>query len=223
MGQGVRDEPKAGSPAEREHAAHRLKIFLEAKKLARSIPFVANTGTFGKTFSPARSCQQNLGFYDAECGDQRVYRADGLLCPLFVRSDAFPNAWSYLGFDCTYSSGDSLMRVQRLFAGMLVLGSLLPVSASALPHSIFVMKDYAALSVFSRKKTITLSFRNDSAAVLELRAGEKVLTLEPGKTAALVLPLGMQVCFNKATSKRAAGDLVVVAASFLDQTTVTLH
>lgn len=115
------------------------------------------------------------------------------------------------------------MRLQRLFAGMLVLGVLLPASAIALPHSIPGMKDHAALSVFSRKKTITLSFRNASAVVLELRAGEKLLTLEPGKTETFVLPLGMQVCFNKTTSSGKAGDLVVTAVGYLDQTTVTLR
>ena len=115
------------------------------------------------------------------------------------------------------------MRLQRLFAGMLVLGVLLPVSAIALPHSIPVIKDHAALSVFSRKKTITLSFRNVSAAALELRAGEKLLTLEPGKTETFVLPLGVQVCLNKATSNGKAGDLVVTIAAYLDQTTITVH
>ncbi len=115
------------------------------------------------------------------------------------------------------------MRLQRLFAGMLVLGSLLPVSAIALPHSIPAMKDNLALSIFSRKKTITLSFRNDSAAVLELRAGERLLTLEPGKTATLVLPLGLQVCLNKATSRHLAGYVVASAASDLDQTTIAFH
>lgn len=115
------------------------------------------------------------------------------------------------------------MRSPRLFAGMLVLGVLLPVSAIALPHSIPVMKGHAALSVFSRKKTITLSLRNASPAVLELRAGERILTLEPGKTATVVLPLGVEIVFNKSTSKSKAGDLVVTAAGYLDQTTVTVH
>jgi hypothetical protein len=115
------------------------------------------------------------------------------------------------------------MSLKRLFAAMLVLGSISPVSAVALPHSALAMKGNAALRIFNRGKTITLSFRNDSAAVMELRAGEKVLTLEPGKAATLVLPSGMQVRFNKATSKNAAGDLVVTTASFLDQTTIALH
>ena len=114
------------------------------------------------------------------------------------------------------------MRLQRLFAGMLVIGVLLPVSAIALPHLVPATVDHAALSVFSRKM-ITLSFRNDSAEVLELRAGEKVLTLEPGKTATLRLPLGMQVCLNKATSKHAVGYVVANADSYLDQTTIALH
>lgn len=115
------------------------------------------------------------------------------------------------------------MRLQRLFAGILILGSLLPVSAIALPHSVPAMKDNAALSIFSRRETIKLSFRNDSAVVLELRAGEKIVTLEPGKTETLELPLGMQVYFNKTTSKHAAGHLVVTAASFLDQATIALN
>lgn len=115
------------------------------------------------------------------------------------------------------------MRLQRLFAGMLVLGVLWPVSAIALPHSIPVTKDNAGLSILSRKKTITLTLRNASAAALELRAGEKRLTLEPGESETLVLPLGVEVCFNKPTAKSKAGDLVVTAAAYLDQTTVTLH
>jgi len=115
------------------------------------------------------------------------------------------------------------MRSPRLFTSMLALGVLLPVSAIALPHPMPVMKDHAALSVFSRKKTITLSLRNASPAVLELRAGERILTLEPGKTATVVLPLGVEIVFNKATSKSKAGDLVVTAAGYLDQTTVTVH
>jgi hypothetical protein len=115
------------------------------------------------------------------------------------------------------------MRLQRIFTGILISGLLPSVPALALPLPAVAVKTHATLLLFGRQKTITVNLRNDSAETLELRNGDSLLKLEPGKTIALSLPLGQRVVFEKPTSKHAAGDVLVEGVSDRDQATIVVH
>jgi hypothetical protein len=76
--------------------------------------------------------------------------------------------------------------------------------------------------MFAKSKTVKFELRNTSASSMELRAGEKIITLEAGKTVTVKLPLGTRILTNAATDKHPAGTLIVEVNSSLDGVTIDL-
>ncbi len=76
---------------------------------------------------------------------------------------------------------------------------------------------------FGKSKTVTINVRNDSREIVELRSGDSVTKLEPGKTTSMVLPIGARVLFEKATPTHASGDVLLNAARSLSDSTVVIH
>ena len=76
---------------------------------------------------------------------------------------------------------------------------------------------------FSNSGEIRFSLRNDSAAPIDLKAGDVTMTLPVGKTLSLNLPVGTRVQTASATSTRPAGDLVAQVSPALKNTTIVLH
>jgi hypothetical protein len=87
-----------------------------------------------------------------------------------------------------------------------------PVSLNAVPVHAFLGK----------AKNVQLSFRNDSGAALELKAGDSVMKLEPGQTFKTKLPSGTRVVTANATPTLQAGALVTEVASYLDGATISI-
>jgi hypothetical protein len=65
-------------------------------------------------------------------------------------------------------------------------------------------------AMFSKTKstTIKLNLRNDSGAAMEVKVGDKVMTLDPGKPVTLNLEVGTRIVANTATPNHAAGSLI---------------
>ena len=78
-------------------------------------------------------------------------------------------------------------------------------------------------AVFSHTKTVKFDIRNSSGTAVELRVGDKVQTVEAGKTISLNLPIGTQVTANKAAGKLAEGAVIAEAQPPLSGNTVVLH
>ena len=77
-------------------------------------------------------------------------------------------------------------------------------------------------ATFSKEKTVSISFRNDTAAPLELKVGDSLMKVEAGKTLALHLPVGTKVLANTATPNLAAGALIAQVDSYLSGATLSI-
>jgi len=65
-------------------------------------------------------------------------------------------------------------------------------------------------SMFARTKstTVKLSLRNDSGSAMEVKVGDKVMTLDPGKQVTLSLEVGTRIVANSNTPNHPAGSLI---------------
>jgi len=82
---------------------------------------------------------------------------------------------------------------------------------------------YAATSIhspvnamFSKTKTIKVTFVNDSGTSMQVKAGDDVVTLESGKPVTLHLPVGSHVVANTTTPVHQAGSLITDVSSALN-------
>jgi hypothetical protein len=60
----------------------------------------------------------------------------------------------------------------------------------------------------SKVSTVKFSLRNDSAAPIDVKIDDKVVTLDPGKLVDLNLPVGTRIVANTATPNHAVGSLI---------------
>jgi hypothetical protein len=65
-------------------------------------------------------------------------------------------------------------------------------------------------AMFSKSKTSTvkLSLRNDTGSAMEVKVGDKVMTLDPGKPVNLDLEVGTRIVANTATPNHAVGSII---------------
>jgi hypothetical protein len=65
-------------------------------------------------------------------------------------------------------------------------------------------------AMFSKSKTSTvkLSLRNDTGSAMEVKVGDKVMTLDPGKPVNLDLEVGTRIVANTATPNHTVGSII---------------
>jgi hypothetical protein len=85
----------------------------------------------------------------------------------------------------------SLLAVPALYAA--------PVSISSPVHAMFAK---------TKSATVKLSLRNDSGSAMEVKVGDKVMTLDPGKPITLNLEVGTRIVANSTTPNHPAGSLI---------------
>jgi hypothetical protein len=80
-------------------------------------------------------------------------------------------------------------------------------------------------AMFSKSKTDTvkLSLRNDSGSVMEVKVGDKVMTLDPGKPVSLKLEVGTRIVANTATPNHEAGSLIEEVIKDHNGATIVIH
>lgn len=78
-------------------------------------------------------------------------------------------------------------------------------------------------AMFSRSKTVKFQLHNASAAVMDLKAGDTVVTLKAGETISLDLPAGTKIVTNTASSAHPAGTLILEVSNGFGGSTVTLR
>jgi hypothetical protein len=83
----------------------------------------------------------------------------------------------------------SLLAVPALYAA--------PASISSHVHA-----------MFAKTKSVKLSLRNDSGSAMEVKVGDKVMTLDPGKPVTLNLEVGTRIVANTTTPNHPAGSLI---------------
>jgi hypothetical protein len=67
--------------------------------------------------------------------------------------------------------------------------------------------------MFSKTKTTTikLNLRNDTGSAMEVKVGDKVMTLDPGKPVSLKVDVGTRIVANSATPNHEVGSLIMTA------------
>jgi hypothetical protein len=80
-----------------------------------------------------------------------------------------------------------------------------------------------ANAMFARSKTVKFQLHNASPSSMELKAGDKVMSVKAGETVHLDLPAGTRIVTNVATETHPAGTLVLEVSSGFDGSTVTLN
>jgi hypothetical protein len=80
-------------------------------------------------------------------------------------------------------------------------------------------------AMFGRTKTSTvkLNLRNDSGAAMEVKVGDKVMTLDPGKPISLNLEVGTRIVANTTTPTHAAGSLIEEVISEHNGATIVIR
>lgn len=80
-------------------------------------------------------------------------------------------------------------------------------------------------AMFSKTKstTVKLNLRNDSGSAMEIKVGDQVMTLDPGKPITLNLPVGTRIVANSATPNHAVGSLIEEVVSDHNGATISIH
>jgi hypothetical protein len=80
-------------------------------------------------------------------------------------------------------------------------------------------------AMFSKTKSEMVKFnlRNDSGSAMEVKVGDEVMTLVPGKPVSLKLPVGTRIVAVTATQKSAAGSIIEEVIKQHDGATIVIH
>jgi hypothetical protein len=89
-----------------------------------------------------------------------------------------------------------------IIAASLLAAPVVYAAPASIPSPVHAM--------FSKTKTSTvkLNLRNDSGSAIEIKVGDKVMTLDPGKPVSLNLEVGTRIVANTTTKSYAAGSLI---------------
>jgi len=60
----------------------------------------------------------------------------------------------------------------------------------------------------TKTSTVKLSLRNDTGVAMQVKVGEQVMTLDPGKPVTLNLEVGTRIVANSTTPNHEAGSLI---------------
>ena len=78
-------------------------------------------------------------------------------------------------------------------------------------------------AMFGHDKVVHFGVKNETLSALKLKCGEELVSVEPGQTAKVKLPVGTKVTFVEATGPHAAGELLAEAAGQLNGTTISVR
>jgi hypothetical protein len=75
---------------------------------------------------------------------------------------------------------------------------------------------------FGGTKMIQLSLRNTTSTSMELKVGDNLMTIDPGKTVSVKVPTGTRITANTATKTHEAGQLIVQVSGELNGATLAI-
>jgi hypothetical protein len=78
-------------------------------------------------------------------------------------------------------------------------------------------------AMFTKTKLVKLSIRNDSGTAMDIKIGDKVMTLAPGKPVDFTLPVGTRILANSATPNHEAGSLIEEVISEHNGATISIR
>jgi hypothetical protein len=89
-----------------------------------------------------------------------------------------------------------------------------PASISSPVHAMFAK---------TKTTTVKLNLRNESGAPMEVKVGDKVMTLDPGKPVSLNLEVGTRIVANSATANHAVGSIIEEVVSEHNNATIVIR
>jgi hypothetical protein len=111
--------------------------------------------------------------------------------------------------------------INRLTLAVVATSLLAAPAVYAAPASI--SSPVPAMFTKAKITTVKLSLRNDSGAPLEVKVGDKVMTLDPGKPVSMNLEVGTRIVANSATPNHAAGSLIEEVISDHNGATIVIR
>jgi hypothetical protein len=78
-------------------------------------------------------------------------------------------------------------------------------------------------AMFSKTKLVKLSLRNDSGTAMDVKVGDKIVTLAPGKPVDLSLPVGTRIVATTTTPTHEAGSLIEEVVSEHNGVTISIR
>jgi hypothetical protein len=110
---------------------------------------------------------------------------------------------------------------RNFVVGTMVAAAMLagPVAFASNPASTPTLTKIA----YSKSKMVSFSLRNDSKDSISVKAGDKDLTIQPGKTVSVKLEEGTQLVATSTTPNYAAGTVISVVSSQLSDNTLVLR
>ena len=112
--------------------------------------------------------------------------------------------------------------MDRKIVALAMAMSLSPLAAQTLWAAPVAASSKKSADKPVKVKTVSFSLRNDSAASVTVQAGDQQFTVEPGKTAAMKLAVGVQVIAVNGTTHIAAGSVVTQVNSTLQGNTLAI-
>ena len=99
----------------------------------------------------------------------------------------------------------------------------LALTASPTIYASPVSLNLPAHAFVGKAGSVKMAFRNDSGVPIELKAGDKIMKVDAGKTLSVNLPAGTRVVMNAATANRQAGEFITEVATYLNGATVSIQ
>ena len=113
------------------------------------------------------------------------------------------------------------MMIRRLEVAVVMLAGL-GMSQAMYASSIGAVR-VPVHAMFGHDKAVHFEVKNDTASPLKLKCGEEMMSVEPGQTAKVKLPVGAKVTFASASGAHAAGELLAEVAGQLNGTTISVR
>jgi len=110
----------------------------------------------------------------------------------------------------------------KLSSAVAVVVAIAGLAVSAPVYAASTNINVPAHAMFSKSKVVKLSVRNDSGAPIELKVGDQVMPLDPGKTVALKVPVGTRVVLNNSIPKHEAGEVIAEASTAVADSTFAI-
>jgi hypothetical protein len=111
------------------------------------------------------------------------------------------------------------MRIKFVTAAILVAGLSVPAAVYAAP----VNRNAPMQVSFSKSKTVKVALKNASNTAVQLKVGDKIVSLDPGKSVAMKMEVGTRIEMGATAGKHPAGELLAEVTSDLDNTTLTIN
>ena len=115
------------------------------------------------------------------------------------------------------------MKHRNVLTAVLGVASLVATPAIFASPLQLTAPVHAMFSHEAHEKTISFNVRNSSTEAVELKAGDEIQTVAPGKTISLKLPEGTRVTANKTSGTYTEGAVIAEAQSPLSGNTIVLH